>query len=163
MFYILTENGWSEQKDESIALDISPEDKLKKTFIAQNIIVRDIMSSKIISTSPITTLPQAKELMRQNEKKHICVIEDKNHFFMGVLSDRDIKLYENTPEFRTTLTRDVISPITLAVHATCSLGDATRKLLKEGINALPVLNDELNLCGILTTTDILNFCGEHLK
>jgi len=76
------------------------------------------------------------------------VIDEANHL-LGVVSMRDLVL---SPPYRTVgeiMTRDIVK-----VRATADQEEAARLLVEEGLLAIPVVDDEDRLVGIITVDDV---------
>ena len=76
------------------------------------------------------------------------VVDEANHL-LGVVSMRDLVL---SPPYRTVgeiMTRDI-----LKVRATADQEEAARLLVEEGLLAIPVVDDEDRLLGIITVDDV---------
>jgi len=90
--------------------------------------------------------------------RHIPVVRKKQ--VVGILSDRDVLLLAKKSEggrlslpekaVKEVMTRDVI---TCGVHDT--IGQVAEKMLRERIDALPVVSETGNLIGIITSTDLI--------
>ena len=111
------------------------------------------------------TLEKIMHEMKQLDTHHILVVDEGK--LKGIISDRDIKRFvspfvgtaaESTKDASTLtlkahqiMTRNphVVSPETDVRHA-------MDLMLEHKINALPVVDAERNLKGILTTKDIMN-------
>jgi magnesium transporter len=76
------------------------------------------------------------------------VVDEANHL-LGVVSMRDLVL---SPPYRTVgeiMTRDIVK-----VRATADQEEAARFLVEEGLLAIPVVDDEDRLLGIMTVDDV---------
>ncbi|MBO9351202.1 MAG: magnesium transporter [Thermomicrobium sp.] len=76
------------------------------------------------------------------------VVDEANHL-LGVVSMRDLVL---SPPYRTVgeiMTRDIVK-----VRATADQEEAARLLVEEGLLAIPVVDDEDRLLGIITVDDV---------
>lgn len=126
-------------------------------------LVRDAMTSHVITISMDATLGQVREVFEAAAFHHLVVTE--NERVVGVLSDRD--LLENLSPFMGKLgeqTRD-IARLNRKVHQVMSrtlrtttadslLVDAGRVMMRDRISCLPVLGDGGRADGILTLRDI---------
>jgi CBS domain-containing protein len=123
--------------------------------------VRDLMTTALVTVHGDAALSEAHEAMRLADIRHLPVI-DKRGRLIGIVSDRDLahlrgggkRVAQRVSEV---MSRDVVSvaPGTLAREAAALLVD--RK-----IGALPVLDDELALVGVVTETDFLRLVVEAL-
>ncbi len=135
--------------------------------------VRDLMVKDVITTSPNTTARNAWRLMEKNRIRHLPVVIDNQ--LVGMLSQRELYLYLTTfaiydsgPEkkkdpkevvsvrIETIMSRD---PYTISPAHT--LEDAAQRMAHHRLSALPVVDEDKRLVGIITTQDILSNLSEE--
>jgi len=126
--------------------------------------VSDIMTYKPVTIRPESTLREALETMEKVECHHLPVVSSDGHL-VGILSDRDCRTALNSPFILrerwqdeqlidSVLIRDIMIPAPIVTEPDAFVGEATRLMLVNHINCLPVMRGE-TLVGILTSTDIL--------
>jgi len=126
-------------------------------------LVRDVMQSKVITIGPETTLPQAIRLAAERRVRHLPVVDGGE--LVGIVSDRDLKLAMASPatsleahELSYLLNRLAVSELmttaVITVNPMLLVEDAARLMLQERISALPVM-DGGRIVGIITETDLL--------
>ena len=124
--------------------------------------VKDWMTSKVISVSSNSTLPDTYWLMLENNIRRAPVI-DKG-ILIGMVTIEDIRRGEPPIGLGLDLVKisDKLSKMTVhrvmtgnpkTISPTASLIDAARLMLKHKISALPVLDGD-KLVGIITESDI---------
>ena len=132
------------------------------------------MRRDVVTVAPSSTLKEARRLMREHNVRQLPVTGKENEL-IGVLSDRDIReamlpvgilpgasetkmeeMLANTPVEKV-MTRKVVT-----ATVTDSLVDAIVLLHDFRINALPVVDDNGRVAGIITRTDILKAFIEAL-
>ncbi len=126
-------------------------------------LVKNWMRRQVITVSPQASMYMARELMTQNNIHALPVI--KNSRVVGLLTDRDLKRAEASDattldvfELNYLLKKLKISeimtpnPHTIAYDRT--LSEAAHLLLEEQLEAVPVMNGNDQLMGILTRTDL---------
>ena len=127
--------------------------------------VQDVMVKDALSVTPETTMEQALNEMLLNNVRHLPVL-DQTGKLVGVITDRDMRLMLDSPLLR--LDEDLSTRL-LHVHyvqehmqttlVTISPDDSLKKAIRlmmlEGIGALPVVNQEGLMQGLITTTDLL--------
>jgi acetoin utilization protein AcuB len=99
-------------------------------------LVQDWMSSKVITVDDDASIMKASNLMKQNGIQHLPVLKEER--LIGIISDRDLK--EAQPLFTITLEETVEK--------------AAAIMLKHNISALPVVNPEGGLAGIIAKGDV---------
>lgn len=127
--------------------------KAVKSFENQKarIYARDIMSSPVKTIHESATTKEAREVLIQLGLRHLPVI-DQNNVIQGMITDR---------ELLGSLSGQTCSEVMLKKLIVCeqqaSLNEVAIILLNEKINALPVVNNQHKLTGIITMSDILAF------
>lgn len=125
--------------------------------------VIDYMSRYVIKISVNDTLATARDLMAENNVRHLMVVAADGQL-SGIVSDRDCKL-ASLPSFtasdvvdarfaNNTLIETIMTPTPTCIDPLASVEEAAEMLLKNHISALPVMRDH-DLIGIITTTDLL--------
>ena len=119
------------------------------------------MTTAVITVYPDALLDEALAQMRDADIRHLPVV-DRRRRLVGILSDRDLLRQSGKPHgsrhrVDEAMTRNVVSvgPATLA-------SEAAALLIDNKIGALPVLDEELALVGVVTETDFLRIALEAL-
>lgn len=122
-----------------------------------------IMITDLVTVLPQTSLVEARALVDAKDVDHLLVVDAKGKL-VGILSDRDLKLYMASPatslsknELNYLLDKVLIESImiktVLTVPVDTTIERAAYIMQQHNINALPVMeNDEL--AGIITSTDV---------
>ncbi len=126
--------------------------------------VDDIMTHAVVTVQMDSTLKDIQVLFERHAFHHLIVLEQGQ--LVGILSDRDylsaISPFAGTPSERNrdvqTLKRPVHQIMTrrpTTIHMDASVEDATRCMLDAGCSALPVLDGQHRVRGIVTMRDLL--------
>ena len=136
-------------------------------------LVRDIMTTTLITVSPEDDLGEAMARMADAGSHHLPVVRERagrgEVEVVGMISDRDLRLASNSPylwgtsaeivdALRGLRVADVMSGEVVSIFPSATVGEAARLLLTRRIGALPVIEQELGrpfLVGIVTQSDIL--------
>lgn len=137
----------------------------------QEIKVKEVMSTRLITLHPKDSLQRAKEVFAEYSIHHIpiCVMNEVR----GIISLGDILYLEgmilnsfdqfikdkkslNTP------IEDIMTKNPYFTTSDAQLSTAIDKMIKNRINALPVV-DNNEIVGLITTHDILEAFNEFLK
>jgi acetoin utilization protein AcuB len=120
-------------------------------------LVRDIMTTAVITVAPGATLEQICLLMHEKNIRHLPVMEDGR--LVGVVTDRDIHgatsslcLAPSPPKGHV---REVMSHPAKTAHPLDSVEETARTMRSLKIGCLPVLDEE-RLVGIVTGIDLLD-------
>ena len=106
---------------------------------------------------------EAVELMAACRLRHLPVVDDEGHV-VGILSDRDVRTALGDPvEATLRWPRDApgirvslaMTPDPIVIRDDAPLSVAVAHLLNRGIGALPVVDGEGRLTGILSYIDVL--------
>ena len=117
--------------------------------------VRDWMSQAPVSVSPDVSVAQVAGLMRNQDIRHVLVMESQQ--LVGIVSDRDVRglQVEGAPTLSpSSPVSTVMSEPPISVDPETPLTEAVRTMLEHKIGALPVL-DGARPVGILTRADAL--------
>ncbi len=132
------------------------------------------MKRDVATISPSASLQEARRLMRTKNVRQLPVTGEGNRL-VGILSDRDIReamlpvgLLPGHPEkemeeiLAGTPVEKVMTRKVATATVNDSLEDAIVLLHDFRVNALPVVDDEGRVAGIITRTDVLNAFIEAL-
>ncbi len=131
------------------------------------VLVKHLMTSKVVTFFPEQTLVLADQVMRLHKFRHLPVVDAKQTL-LGIVTDRDI-LAAKVSSVRdiadttratlesTILIRDIMSTELWNVRPDTSASAAGRMLLDHRYSCLPVTEEDLTLVGILTIRDYLRF------
>lgn len=131
--------------------------------------VKEVMTSPVVSLHPCDSMEHAAVIFENQNFHHIPIIDDdrkvvgmlSRHDYYKILNAFTIFNTENSKVANETtlkalLTRDVMTK----QLATININDPLEKVIgifQENLfHALPVVNDEKELEGIITTFDVLN-------
>jgi len=129
------------------------------------------MTQKLITATPEMSVRQAFLLMRTHRVRHIPVVDGEE--LVGIISDRDLRRprwadhlddwtsYYQLNEEHTVA--DVMTRNPETVRASDEILKAVRIFREHRYGALPVLNKEGELAGILSAQDLLGALEELLS
>ncbi len=128
--------------------------------------IGDRMSKTLITAGPEMTIFDAKNLMIEHKIRHLPVIDEAGKL-LGIVTDRDIRdsmpsTLLKKPDYDITLGKignhpigDIMTRKPLTIYAYYTLQDALLVMQKRKVGALPVIDEEGYLKGILSTRDLL--------
>ena len=115
------------------------------------------MTPNPCTISPSETLDVALDQMRQFGVRHLPVLEEGR--LIGIISDRDAERAAFRPDSHKppepVCVRDVMRFTPLTVLEEDTLEEAARLLVHCRIGALPVVNPDGNLLGVISVVDLL--------
>ena len=129
--------------------------------------VSQTMNTDLIAVQPGTKLAEARVLMQKNNFRHLPVV-DQDGKLVGIITDRDMRdahpsTLLDTEDYQRTLKKvmehsveEVMTknPMTISVYFT--LQDALMVMGKKKVGALPVVDEDGYLKGIMSTRDLLS-------
>lgn len=136
--------------------------------MANETLVKSVMSGSPVTAGPDAPLRQAVNLMRERKIRHLPVVDEGGRL-VGILTDRDVRHAALVPALAEHLTwevrrlkalrvRDVMTWSVVTTHPEATLTQAGLTMFQRRIGSLPVVDDG-RLVGILTETDILGVLG----
>lgn len=123
-----------------------------------------IMSRNVESVGPDMSLMEIQDTLRKHGFRHLLVVEDNT--LVGVISDRDVlrvispflnTLSEAPRDVKTLMrpAREVMRADPVSVRPDTSIEEAASILLEHTISCLPVVNEDHQIEGIVTSKDLL--------
>jgi IMP dehydrogenase len=110
--------------------------------------VKDYMTKEVITVKPDTSNDDVIELMKATGHDGFPV--KTNGQVIGIVTAFDLVLKPWVGKVSEIMSTDVV-----VADQEMSLNDAARVMFRMGISRMPVMNDEGNLVGIITNTDIV--------
>lgn len=128
--------------------------------------VTEMMKTDLVAVNPETKLSEARSLMMEGDFRHLPVVDAEGKL-VGIVTDRDMRdahpsslldeeSYQKTLDKvmqRTISEIMTAEPITVAPYYT--LQDTLLIIGKKKVGALPVVDEEGHLKGIMSTRDLL--------
>jgi acetoin utilization protein AcuB len=127
--------------------------------------LREWMSPDPVTVGPTTTVREARRLLRYYGVRHLPVVSKDG--VVGMISDRDVRI-EDADLSRiggvnqvasvlgsSRLVEDVMSSPAYVIRIDETVEAAARLMLSRRISALPVVDADNMLVGVVTTTDCL--------
>jgi acetoin utilization protein AcuB len=124
------------------------------------------MTRKVITAGPETGIFEAQELMAQSKIRHLPVIETDGRL-VGIVTDRDIRsalpyeFFKKHPskrekeKFSKLQIKDIMSKNPITISPTYTIQDALLMIQDAKVGALPVVDEENRLTGIISVRDLL--------
>ena len=120
----------------------------------QDLRVTDLMSTAVLSVKESELLPAADETMKMADVRHLPVV-DRHAHVVGVLSNRDVMAALGAHGRKPKRVAEVMTRKVLTIHPNKLAREAAALMLQYKIGSLPVVDDEQQLVGVITETDLL--------
>ena len=118
---------------------------------------REIMSPRIITCTPETSLEVAARMMAEHGCGALLVVDHlAQRRLLGIITDRDIicrGVAKGLPPLDATVASCMSAPVVTVGHGE-EIEDACRLLASRQLRRLPVMDDEGRCCGMLSQADI---------
>ena len=134
--------------------------------------VRSLMTTDPYTAYPDATLRETLMIMKTKGVRQIPVVDAHKHL-LGIVTDRDIRLAINSPfvgehwldnsVLDNTTIRSCMSTGPITVSPNTPAYEAAEILSAHKYGALPVVDENKKVVGIITTTDFLDFSILTLK
>ena len=124
------------------------------------------MTRKVITVDQEATIFDAQELLAKNKIRHLPII-DKDRRLIGIITDRDIrsalpynsliKRYSEEEKERVSKfkVKDIMTKDPITISPTYTIQDALLMIQNANVGALPVVDDDHKLKGIISVRDLL--------
>lgn len=139
--------------------------------------IEDVMTQTVICVFPRDTMDKVDHIFKTRNIHHIPVVEDQK--VVGMISKSDYyqilhgftlfkapasKKY-NEAVLRSLLAREVMTQQVATLHPEDSLEKAAGYFRENLFHAIPIVNREDKIVGILSTYDLITFCfsGVQMK
>ncbi len=126
------------------------------------LLANQIMTSPVVTLSPEASLYEAWTLISERRFRHVPVVSQENKL-IGIISDRDLLLRvagiaSSDAAARTrpgTTLRDIMQTRVLTASPNTKIRQIAQVLFENRIGAMPVVDENKTLVGMITRSDIL--------
>jgi acetoin utilization protein AcuB len=123
-----------------------------------------IMSAPVVSIKPDTRLNKVRQMVRARRFRHIPVVASDGGI-RGIVSDRDLFALANMDDTEETLEPSVVADImtkkVLTATPDTNIREIARVLFEERIGCMPIVDEDKQVVGMLTRSDILRALIKH--
>lgn len=118
------------------------------------------MTKNVVTLKPDSTLGEARDILIGKHIHHIPIVEGKK--LVGMVTSWDIfKLGKSTEEYRNMKVSEIMTRKVATLDPGQHLGAVAEVLTEHLFHAVPIVDDNHELLGIVTSTDIIRY--EHTK
>lgn len=126
-------------------------------------LIQNWMSSPVVTIEPGANMPMAHKLMEKYNIHSLPVIQDDK--LVGILTDRELKkasasdatsldVYELAYLLQRVKVAQIMISDPITIHTNMTLAEAADTFLHEKVFILPVMNEENQLVGIISPSDL---------
>lgn len=113
----------------------------------------DIMNRPVFSMPVDSLLEKIRNEMKAHNIRHVPLMKD--HKLLGMISDRDLLKVDLSGTFSFLKAEDIMTTVLVVAEEETPLAHIARVLMEEKISALPVIDKNHKLVGMISRTDIL--------
>lgn len=117
----------------------------------KRVYARDIMSAPAHSVQKSSSVSEAIATMKKFGFRHLPVVDPSDHL-VGILSEREL-----VEAKAISLCSQLMIPKVIVALQSARIQEIAHIMLQEKINALPIVNDQHRIVGIITQSDILKY------
>ncbi len=134
-------------------------------------LVRNWMTQDVITVKPNTTLPEAHQIMMDEEIRRLPVVDD-NGVLVGIVTLGDVRGAQPSPATSLSIwelnyllssltVEKIMTPQPMTIKPDATIGTAARTMLEHRVSGLPVVQADGKLAGIITESDIFSMVVIH--
>ncbi|MBW2431866.1 MAG: CBS domain-containing protein [Deltaproteobacteria bacterium] len=122
------------------------------------------MTRKVITVDQEASIFDAQDLMSDNSIRHLPIL-DHNRQLIGIVTDRDIRsalpyrFFDKTPGEKEKIAaikvKDIMTRDPITISPAFTIQDALLLIQNSRVGALPVVDDDYRLKGIISVRDLL--------
>ena len=125
-----------------------------------NELVQSHMTKDVVTLNPDSTLGEVREILLGKHIHHIPILEGKK--LVGMVTSWDLfKLGKSAEEYHSMKVSEIMTRRIATLDPDQHLGAVAEVLTRHLFHAVPIVNDDHELLGIVTSTDIIRY--EHTK
>ena len=119
--------------------------------------VSSIMSENVMTLGPTDTVDKVRQMFKENKIHHVPIV-DSDNVLVGLMTTSDL-LWLNRPfeDYSSIKVEEVMTTKLARLEANAKIGTAAEIFLKNWFHALPIVDEDGKLKGIVTTFDILKY------
>ena len=135
--------------------------------------IASYIQERVVTVKPLDSALHARELLERHRINQLPVVVDGR--VVGIVTDRDLRdafpsvlqptRRKNLPEVDPDRVpvRDVMSAPVYSLGTDDSVTDAADLLRRQRIGAVPILDEQSRLCGIITRSDLLRALADRAR
>jgi acetoin utilization protein AcuB len=134
-------------------------------------LVKDWMTHDVITISSQSTLPEAHQIMMNEEIRRLPVVDDHGRL-VGIITLGDVRGAQPSPATSLSIwelnyllsslrVEKIMTPDPITINIEATIGEAARTMLENRLSGLPVIDNGGKLAGIITESDIFSMVVLH--
>ncbi len=139
---------------------VKGEDFVTEAVDDHEVLALDILTKNPLTAELTTPLDVIRKIFDEKTISHIPVLKDSK-IVVGMISDRDILKVQSLSTFQFLKAMDLMNTILILAHDETPVAQIAKVMVQEKISCMPIINNNNQLVGILTKTDILKGVFEY--
>ncbi len=120
--------------------------------------LKEIMTTELITIAPDTPLKKAREILGTYRIHHLPIVNE-NNVLLGLVTTWDLFKLEMSPaEYADIPVSEIMTTHLAVLGPEDKIGSAAELFLEHLFQAVPIVDEDRHLLGIVTMFDILKFC-----
>jgi CBS domain-containing protein len=125
---------------------------LERGLVMREIVARDVMIKDVHTITGDRKVAYARLIMLRHNVGALPVVDDKN-VVLGIITQRDIDLAG--ADVSDLLVSDLMTRSLIKAKETTTLRWIVERMIKTGVQRIPVLDDDSKLLGLVTQTTVI--------
>jgi acetoin utilization protein AcuB len=118
----------------------------------------DLMTPKVVTIKPTASVRLALKMLAELDVRHLPVVDEAQEL-VGMISERDLLRLRRSQEVLNQPVSDVMSADVLVVTPVTGVEEIIELMTEHRIGALPVVDNDSQLVGIVSYVDVLRAAG----
>lgn len=121
----------------------------------------DLMTTKVVTIRQTASVREALKTLDEFDVRHLPVLDERQEL-VGMLSERDLLRLRRSQDVLKQPVSEVMSADVLAVTPATDVVEIIDLMAENRIGAVPVLDNDSHLAGIISYVDVLRAAGKVL-
>lgn len=114
------------------------------------------MTTDVVTINPNTTLGEVRDILLKKHIHHLPVLEGKQ--LVGMVTSWDMfKLGKSADDYKSMKVSEIMTAKVATLPPDQHLGAVADVLTRHLFHAVPIVNDQRELLGIITSTDLIRY------
>lgn len=121
----------------------------------------DLMTTKVVTIRQTASVREALKTLDEFDVRHLPVVDERQEL-VGMLSERDLLRLRRSQDVLKQPVSEVMSADVLSVTPATDVVEIIDLMAENRVGAVPVLDNDSHLAGIISYVDVLRAAGKVL-
>lgn len=159
-FDYLAKEKFAHRLERTLVAGSKPFDRNPAIVDDSEVIVSELMKKNPLTIELDTPLVSVQKIFKDKGFRHLPVLKD-SRIVIGMISDRDLLKVETMGTFQFLTASSIMKTILILVDEDTPVAQVAKVMVEEKISAMPVINKDHHMVGIITKTDLLKGIFEY--